>query len=244
MKKTLILTVIAIMALGVFALANSNSVGPTCSATNLSVTGSIYVKQGFVATATSYDATFCGVTGYALAGMEVHGADGTVSGQDTGILADQLSTYGVGPYASGADITSFAALDNYDLILAGLQVQSNYSTVTVAITAKGETSGIGDLNVVLSTIDDSNYAVPPNSYGAHFGSKLTLSSQSQTGELYLSTPLGLVGSSPYEGYLFIYTVYNGTHYFDHSGSNQIAPWTEAGKYTVSFSFTITPDFSF
>jgi len=72
-KKVLILIVIAMLALSVMALANAkvlstnpygsaNSVqaGPTCSSSSLSVYSVIGIEQGFVATATSYDASFCG----------------------------------------------------------------------------------------------------------------------------------------------------------------------------------------
>ncbi|MGC8708412.1 MAG: hypothetical protein ACP5R1_06805, partial [Athalassotoga sp.] len=85
MKKVLILSVIAMLALGVMALASGNGAygeqvlntnpyggvskaqqGPTCNATSLVVYSEIGIEQGYVATATSYDASFCGATGNPL----------------------------------------------------------------------------------------------------------------------------------------------------------------------------------
>jgi hypothetical protein len=79
MKKVLILSVIAMLALSVMALANANvlstnpygyansvKAGPTCSSSSLTVYSVIGIEQGFVATATSYDASFCGATGNPL----------------------------------------------------------------------------------------------------------------------------------------------------------------------------------
>ena len=82
MKKVLILSVIAMLALSVMALAStanahvlstnpygyasSVQAGPTCSSSSLTVYSVIGIEQGFVATATSYDASFCGATGNPL----------------------------------------------------------------------------------------------------------------------------------------------------------------------------------
>jgi len=79
MKKVLILSVIAMLALSVMALANAHvlsynpygsanlvQAGPTCSSSSLTVYSVIGIEQGFVATATSYDASFCGATGNLL----------------------------------------------------------------------------------------------------------------------------------------------------------------------------------
>ncbi len=67
MKKVLILSVIAMLALGVFALAGSTAYsGLTSQVATLTVTSNIVVVQGFEATATSYDATFSGATGIPL----------------------------------------------------------------------------------------------------------------------------------------------------------------------------------
>jgi len=61
-KKVLILSVIAMLALSVMALASNNPVtqSATCAKSSLSVSSVIGIEQGFVATATSYDASFCG----------------------------------------------------------------------------------------------------------------------------------------------------------------------------------------
>ncbi len=107
MKKVLILTVIAIMALGVFALANSNSVGPTCATSTLSVTSNIYVLAGFEATATAYDATFCGATGNLL--------DGTV--------------------LSDGNIVTFDSNTFSGIALAQLKMKSNHQTIKVTAVA-------------------------------------------------------------------------------------------------------------
>lgn len=109
MKKVLILTVIAIMALGVFALANETlSTGATCSTAKLTVESNIYVVPGYVATATAYDATFCGASGYLM--------DGTVLINDySGITKGNYET----PNASG-------------VALAMLQMKSNHQTIEVS----------------------------------------------------------------------------------------------------------------
>jgi hypothetical protein len=89
MKKVLILSVIAMLALSVMALASTANAhvlsnnpygsanlvqaGPTCESSSLTVYSVIGIEQGFVATATSYDASFCGATGNPLTAAYVSG---------------------------------------------------------------------------------------------------------------------------------------------------------------------------
>ena len=133
MKKVLILSVIAMLALSVMALAstanahvlsynpygsaNKVQAGPTCSSSSLTVYSVIGIEQGFVATATSYDASFCGATG-----------DPLTSAYISGSLAN---------------------------VLASLSVESNMATITVGVsyTLTGPT---GDLTGDLSGLNPSN----------------------------------------------------------------------------------------
>ena len=108
-KKVLILSVIAMLALSVMALASTANAhvlsnnpygsanlvqaGPTCSSSSLTVYSVIGIEQGFVATATSYDASYCGATGNLL-----------------------TSSYTGSGY-----------------VLASLSVESNMATITVAV---------------------------------------------------------------------------------------------------------------
>ncbi|MGC8545768.1 MAG: hypothetical protein ACP5NR_07465, partial [Athalassotoga sp.] len=88
MKKVLILSVIAMLALGVMALAGTISTtgngpittGATCSQASLQVVSNIYVVPGYVATATAYDATFCGASGNLLSGEIVNSSYALVIG--------------------------------------------------------------------------------------------------------------------------------------------------------------------
>jgi len=132
MKKVLILSVIAMLALSVMALASTANAhvlsnnpygsanlvqaGPTCSSSSLTVYSVIGIEQGFVATATSYDASFCGATGNPL----------------------NSSAY---------------SSDGY--LLASLSVESNMATITVGVsyTLTGPT---GDLTGDLSGLNPSN----------------------------------------------------------------------------------------
>jgi hypothetical protein len=67
MKKVLILSVIAMLALSVMALAAGTvTQSATCANSSLTVNSVIGIEQGYVATATSYDASFCGATGNPL----------------------------------------------------------------------------------------------------------------------------------------------------------------------------------
>ena len=245
MKKILILTVIAILAVGAIAMAaTGSSVKPTCHSKTLKATVSIYVKQGFEATATGYDATFCGPTGFLLAGMEAVNAAGGASNPS-------LKWYGRGPY-SGPKYTSFTmnesanTIANDDLVLAALTVMSNYNKVNITIDASGigVVNNFGDLKIVVSDWDNDNWSnhswVPSNPYFENNKSYTT------SGDLTLTqTPINS-NESPYAGFLFIYTVYNGSNLASNYGqqSNQIAPWVEAGKYSITFKFTISPVFTF
>ena len=117
MKKVLILTVIAILALGVMALADTmayptHTSGPTCSATTLQVTSNIYVLAGFEATATGYDATFCGASGKLISGTVLLNNDST----------DSAWT----PSASGVLLASLSVKSNHRTI----KVIANWSSVT------------------------------------------------------------------------------------------------------------------
>ncbi|WP_036221673.1 hypothetical protein [Mesoaciditoga lauensis] len=218
MKKVLILTVIAILALGVIAIADS--VGPTCEEATLTVTSNIYVLQGFEATATGYDATFCGATGYLLKGHEaVDAAHGS--------SFPQIVLYDGGPYGPGSGI------GDDDLVLSSLSVMSNYNKVKITIDISGVPSDFRNiLKIAVSTNDDNDWS-NPSYVGNSSSGILTLHDTN--------------GGSPYKGFLFIYTVYTGTPKIfngTNQGSNQIAPWVEAGKYSITFKFTISPDFTF
>ncbi len=119
MKKVLILSVIAMLALGVFALAGTItttgngpiSTGATCSTASLQVVSNIYVLPGYVATATAYDATFCGATGNLLSGEIV-----TTAG--AALVLGNSTTY---TQTSGA----------VGVALASLQIKSNYQNIQV-----------------------------------------------------------------------------------------------------------------
>lgn len=125
MKKVLILTVIAIMALGVFALAAGDfgsTTGLTCNTATVTVTSNIYVIPGFMASATVYDATFCGASGALLSGELL-----------TSVNSDLV-------LGNASDYDSNGAMG---VALAGLTVKSNYYQLKVTATGSfnGPTSG-------------------------------------------------------------------------------------------------------
>ncbi|MGC9219415.1 MAG: hypothetical protein ACP5G8_08465 [Athalassotoga sp.] len=254
-KKVLILTIIGMLALGVFALAGVPvSTGATCSTAKLSVTSNIWVVQGFDATATSYDATFCGATGFLLAGWDAVGiaSNGTggasLSEGTDGGLSSLLKLYGRGPF-TGSQYTPFTmdsitnTIANNDLVLAAVTVLSNYNQVSITVGVEGSniTSGPFEaLGIVASSWDNSNWSKKEWIPSAPYMQGGTQYSQSGTLGLTM-TPIN-ANASPYAGFLFIYTVYKGPNPISNSAqlSNQIAPWVQAGKYPVTFTFTITP----
>jgi len=137
MKKVLILSVIAMLALSVMALANAKVIGtnpygyassvqagPTCSSSSLTVYSVIGIEQGFVATATSYDASFCGATGSPLTSAYVSGnvlASLSVESNMQTIAVGVTYTL-TGP--TGNPSVSSSTLTGY---LTGLSYSSNYS---------------------------------------------------------------------------------------------------------------------
>ena len=164
MKKVLILTVIAILALGVMALANTtDSVGATCSTTTLQVTSNIYVLAGFEATATGYDATFCGASGKLISGT---------------LLKESSSQWNPAQWPGNVNIYY-----KHYLILARLDLKSNYQDITVAVTHEG----FFDDNNLGSHID-----VKAGDVGAY------LSNNQQKWHLPVTT------GSPYSGTLYVY----------------------------------------
>ncbi len=126
MKKVLILSVIAMLALGVMALAGtytapntpgSVSVGATCAQNSLVVTSVIGIEQGYVATATSYDASYCGATGNPL--------------------------------------TGFYTSEGGNVLLAKLSVESNMATISVAV-SYAYTGNINSSNFTTSYSNNYN----------------------------------------------------------------------------------------
>ena len=117
-KKVLILSVIAMLALSVMALANANSVqvGPTCSSSSLTVYSVIGIEQGFVATATSYDASFCGATGNLL--TSPYNSNGV-----SGVLLASLSVE--------SNMDSIAVGVSYKLTGSASGLSSNLPTLTI-----------------------------------------------------------------------------------------------------------------
>ena len=136
MKKVLILTVIAILALGVMALADhQDSVGATCSEATLTVTSNIVVVQGFEATATAYDATFCGATGDPLSPVSTY-------------LTSFLSHHGLNP---------MTASPASGVLLEKLEVRSNAATIAVEITGSnfefnGQPMTLSQINSFMGSI--------------------------------------------------------------------------------------------
>ena len=167
MKKVLILSVIAILALSVMALANAKvlttnpygyanlvQAGPTCSSSSLTVYSVIGIEQGFVATATSYDASYCGATGnlltssytgtytgsgYVLASLSVE------SNMDS--IAVGVSYTLTGPNGNSAVSSSTLNGTGY---LTGLSYSSNYSSGVLSLSNGGSASTpwSGTLNVI------------------------------------------------------------------------------------------------
>lgn len=247
------------LALGVFAMAlpkrigNIVTQGPTCQPATLTVNSNINVVQGFEATATSYDATFCGATGFLLAGTEAVGiaSNGTggasLSVGTDGGLGSLLQTYGTGPYTGRQISGPMSSIANNDLVLAAVTVLSNYSQVSITVGVEGANipSGqFGALGLVASSWDNANWSQKQWLPSVPYMQGNTL--YTQVGTLGLTmTPIN-TGASPYAGFLFIYTVYKGANPASDSAqlSNQIAPWVQAGKYPVTFTFTINPTFVF
>jgi len=153
MKKVLILSVIAMLALSVMALASTANAhvlsnnpygsanlvqaGPTCESSSLTVYSVIGIEQGFVATATSYDASFCGATGspltsaytdsgYVLASLSVEsnmdsiavGVSYTLTGPNGEDLSSNLPTL---------TLTSSNGYSDSTLTLAGGTVSTPWS---------------------------------------------------------------------------------------------------------------------
>jgi len=160
MKKVLILSVIAMLALSVMALANANvlsnnpydsanlvQAGPTCSSSSLTVYSVIGIEQGFVATATSYDASFCGATGnpltsayvnsgYVLASLSVESNMQTIAVGVTYTLTGPTGN----PSVSSSTLTGY---------LTGLSYSSNYSGSALTLTGGSvSTPWSGTLKVI------------------------------------------------------------------------------------------------
>jgi hypothetical protein len=148
MKKVLILSVIAMLALSVMALAAGTvTQSATCAQSSLTVNSVIGIEQGYVATATSYDASFCGATGnpltsayidsgYVLASLSVESNMQTIAVGVTYTLT--------GP--TGNPAVSSGTLTGY---LTGLSYSSNYSGSVLTLTGGSvSTPWSGTLNVI------------------------------------------------------------------------------------------------
>ena len=131
MKKVLILSVIAMLALSVMALAAGTvTQSATCANSSLTVNSVIGIEQGYVATATSYDASFCGATGnpltsayvnsgYVLASLSVESNMQTINVGVTYALTGSAS--GLSHYLPTLTITTSTSTNGYSgtLTLAG-----------------------------------------------------------------------------------------------------------------------------
>ncbi|WP_036221654.1 hypothetical protein [Mesoaciditoga lauensis] len=197
MKKVLILMVIAILALGVMAIADH--VGPTCDEATLTVTSNIYVLSGFEATATGYEATFCGASGDLVSGT---------------VLKESSSQWNPTPWPEGFTPSSnpnlpYLYYKRY-LILAGLDLKSNYENITVRVTHEGffEDHSLGN-NIDVKAADG---------WFSSDGTTWHLSADPTT------------NGSPYSGALYVY----------YDASDGITQWIEANKYSETIKFTVTP----
>ena len=217
-KKVLILSVIAMLALSVMALANAkvlstnpygsaNSVqaGPTCSSSSLSVYSVIGIEQGFVATATSYDASFCG------APCNCNCALGPS-------ISERLIPGTFQPLPTGVSgITG--------ILLSKLTFKSNASTIKVSVNISP--------NPMFNVGGGSSYYYY---YNPENGSPNLLGSYS--GGSSHSFSLDLVGgsiNSPYAGSLYVIL---DTY---HTSWGTVVP---PGDYTVATTFTISPQNTF
>jgi len=220
-KKVLILSVIAMLALSVMALANAqvlsrnpygsaNSVqaGPTCSSSSLSVYSVIGIEQGFVATATSYDASFCG------APCNCNCALGPS-------ISERLIPGTFQPLPTGVSgITG--------ILLSKLTFKSNASTIKVSV------------NIVPNPMFNAGVAGPSSYYyyyNPENGSPLLLNGY-YSGVSPQSFSLDLAGgsiNSPYAGSLYVIL---DTY---HTSWGTVVP---PGDYTVATTFTISPQNTF
>ncbi|BBJ28974.1 hypothetical protein [Athalassotoga saccharophila] len=130
-KKILILIVIAMLALGVMALANTAGYykqatqGATCQQASLSVNSMIGIEQGYVATATSYNASFCG-------------APCPICNCTTGPEISQRLING--------KYTQYDSLSiNQGILISELTVKSNAQNINVTITITQPSNASGSL---------------------------------------------------------------------------------------------------
>jgi len=230
MKKVLILSVIAMLALGVMTMAagwltsggyssggtgpygeqinlvyngyiTEASTGPTQNTGNLQVTSIIGVEQGYVATAVSYNASFCGVSGNPLTGL----------------------------YNT----------DNTEMLLAQLFIESNATDVTLTVSTS-TTLPPGALTFTYGSLSDAT-TTWKNS-GTHM---LTLSTTNVLGSPTFNTLGSYSGSSPEKLSVTPIGQYTGTAqvYANANSSNwSLTKWVTAGQYTVNITFTIAPDY--
>ncbi|MGC9214886.1 hypothetical protein, partial [Athalassotoga sp.] len=116
--------------------------GPTCNATSLVVYSEIGIEQGYVATATSYDASFCGATGNPLTGAYTNSGNllaslSVESNMDT--IAVGVTFNVTGP--ANVDVSSFN--DNL------LTFSPNYANGTLTLTGGSDgTPYTGTLDVI------------------------------------------------------------------------------------------------
>jgi hypothetical protein len=225
MKKVLILSVIAMLALGVMTMAagwltsggyssggtgpygekinlvyngyiTEASTGPTQNTGKLQVTSIIGVEQGYVATAVSYNASFCGVSGNPLTGL-------------------QNSSNG--------------------MLLAQLFIESNATDVTLIVSAS---------TTLPSSALTFTYGSLSNTTWGNSG-KLTLSTTNVLGSPTFNTLGSYSGSSPEKLNVTQIGQYTGTAqvYANANSSNwSSTKWVTAGQYTVNITFTIDPDY--
>ncbi|MGC9218011.1 MAG: hypothetical protein ACP5G8_01225 [Athalassotoga sp.] len=220
MKKVLILSVIAMLALGVMALASGNGAlygekvlstnpygwvnsaqqGPTCNATQLVVYSEVGVEQGYVATATSYDASFCGAPcpcscpeGTSVIYRTINGYYTSVTYNPDGILISTLS------------------------------VKSNMQPINVSVTVTQPTS--------------SGNTLPMATYYLMYysnGTSITSSDFYDTNPHSISMTLN-GASSPYNGKIDV--VIDGYH----TAWGKVVP---VGDYIIATTFTISPQNTF
>ncbi|BBJ28975.1 hypothetical protein [Athalassotoga saccharophila] len=132
MKKVLILGVIAMLALGVMALANTAGYyeqvtqGATCQQASLSVNSMIGIEQGYVATATSYNASFCGASGNPLTGHYVSLNSQVLLAELS--VKSNMSTIGV----TVAFSSNFPNFSNYSLS-SYINYSDNYSNGSLTL---------------------------------------------------------------------------------------------------------------
>ncbi|MGC8683812.1 MAG: hypothetical protein ACP5UJ_07770 [Athalassotoga sp.] len=133
-----------------YGWVNSAQQGPTCNATSLVVYSEIGIEQGYVATATSYDASFCGATGNPLTGAYTTYTNSGISGillaslkveSNMATIAVSVTFSVTGP--SGVDVSSFN--DN----LLTFSSNSNYANGTLTLTGGSDgTPYTGTLDVI------------------------------------------------------------------------------------------------